>query len=154
MNLPLHPLFVHAAVVFIPLAAISAALFVVRPAWRWVLRTPTVALGVLSPLTLLITRETGEQLKDAQSPASPLVVVHENFALWLTAASLTLAAVTLYVTWAHEVTSPLPDGRGARPARLPKYAFAANLAVLLLALFTVAFTVVTGHSGAVAVWGG
>ena len=45
LNLPLHPLFVHGAVVFIPLAALVAMAFVLRADWRWALRWPTLLIN-------------------------------------------------------------------------------------------------------------
>ena len=44
-GLPLHPLVVHAAVIFGPLAAVAALAFLV-PRWRDRLRWPMVVLAV------------------------------------------------------------------------------------------------------------
>ena len=50
-GLPLHPLVVHAAVVFGPLAALAALAYVVLPAWRDRLRWPMVVLALMGSTT-------------------------------------------------------------------------------------------------------
>ena len=39
-GVPLHPLVVHAVVVFAPLAALFGIAYAVLPNWRWALRWP------------------------------------------------------------------------------------------------------------------
>ena len=43
-GLPLHPLVVHAAVVFLPCAALLALVYAAVPRWRWAVRWPMVGL--------------------------------------------------------------------------------------------------------------
>ena len=47
-GLPLHPLVVHAAVIFGPLAALAALVYAVVPRWRDRLRWPMVALALVA----------------------------------------------------------------------------------------------------------
>ena len=63
-GLPLHALIVHGAVVLIPFSALVALAFAV-PRWRAWLRWPRLGLAVLSVVTVVVTRESGESLKSA-----------------------------------------------------------------------------------------
>ena len=47
-GIPLHPLVVHGAVVFTPLAAVAALVFVLVERWRELLRWPTAVLAVVA----------------------------------------------------------------------------------------------------------
>lgn len=154
LQLPLHPLLVHAAVVFIPLAALAAIGFALRPDWRWVLRWPTAMLNALAIPTLFITRMTGDQLAHATTDNHDLIEKHDQMAGLLTIVGLPMMALALYATWAFASTSPLPSGRGSRTARHPSLAALVRWVLVLLGLATLVATVLTGHSGATAVWKG
>lgn len=152
LGIPLHPLFVHASVVFIPLAALAAMAFVLRPDWRWVLRWPTAVLNAVAIPALFITRMTGERLMHALPEKSALVERHDQMAGLLTVVSLPMMGLALFAAWAFASDSPLPSGTGSRTARQPRLHAPVRWLVLLLGLATLAATVLTGHSGAVAVW--
>ncbi len=55
-GLPMHPLIIHAVVVLVPLSALVAIAFAVRPTWRHVLRWPLAVGGVVSGVTGLRRR--------------------------------------------------------------------------------------------------
>ena len=52
-GLPLHPLVIHAAVVFIPLLIVAALVYVLAPQTRAKLNWAVVILGVIAPLSAL-----------------------------------------------------------------------------------------------------
>src|SRR5690348_8831534 len=58
-GLPLHPLVVHAAVVFTPLAAAAAIAYVAVPRYRDLLRWPTLVLAVIAFLAIWAAYLTG-----------------------------------------------------------------------------------------------
>lgn len=113
-GLPAHPLVVHAVVVLVPLAALSALVVAVWPAAR--ARYAPLALGIatLALISVPIATHTGEQLESHVQP-SALVERHTVMAdgllpfmavLWLGLAALVAARVlgrSRGVSWARYV---------------------------------------------------
>ncbi len=111
-GLPAHPLVVHAVVVLVPLAALSALVVAVWPAAR--ARYAPLALGVatLALISVPLATHTGEQLESHVRP-SPFVEHHTAMAdgllpfmavLWLGLAALVTARVLSHsrgVGWAR-----------------------------------------------------
>jgi uncharacterized membrane protein len=139
-GLPLHPLVVHAAVVFGPLSAVAGVLYGVVPKWRNWLRWPLVTAVTIALVTIWVSYFSGEDFKDDLGIQGELIETHEeraNILRW----SITAFAVVTYVTaWFH--THP---GK----ARSALAGVVAGLAVL-----TLVYTVLTGDAGAQLVWGG
>ena len=61
-GLPMHALVIHAVVVLVPLSALCAIAYVVRPAWRRLLRWPTAAGAVIAGASAYVAAESGEAL--------------------------------------------------------------------------------------------
>lgn len=154
LSLPLHPLVVHAAVCFIPMAAMVAIAYALKPSWRWVLRWPTVVVNALAVVVLFVTRETGDMLAHATPDHKDLIERHDQYAGLLTAASVPMALLAIAAAWAFTSTSPLPSGWGAREGRHARLAPVVTGLLVLLGLATLVLTVLTGHSGATAAWAG
>ncbi|MFD2675527.1 DUF2231 domain-containing protein [Gulosibacter bifidus] len=154
LSLPLHPLLVHAAVTAIPVAAIAAICFVLVPSWRWALRWPTTVVSIIAAVTLFVTRQTGEQLAAAGEEGERLIEIHQQWANFLTVSTIGLVGLVLLAWWILPVQSPLASGRGAVAGRYAKFHLVLVVLVILAAVATIVFTVLTGHSGAVAVWTG
>lgn len=79
-GLPLHPLVVHAAVVFTPLAAIAAILYVV-PRWRATMRWPMLVLALVAVGSIVVAYYTGKSFFNSRPPeiqASPQVLTHQH----------------------------------------------------------------------------
>lgn len=139
-GLPLHPLVVHAAVVFGPLGALTALGYVALPRWRDRLRWPMVVMALVATGSIVAAYLSGDAFLD-QVPAleqKPLVRTHQDRAqllLWLT---LGFGAVSLVAGWLH--------GRsGALRTVLSIVLGLAALAVLVQ-------VVRTGDAGSRAVW--
>ena len=64
-GVPLHPLVVHAVVVFAPLAALFGIAYAVLPGWRWALRWPLVAVTGIAVVTAFIATLSGQDLADS-----------------------------------------------------------------------------------------
>jgi hypothetical protein len=151
IGLPLHPLMVHGAVVFVPLMLVFAVLmFVPR-----ISRSMTVlagATGITAALFVAAARITGEDLRRTEGTTTE-IVRHENLAEPIL--PLVLApAVVLAILALLELGWP----RGA--ARLQEKAAAASWALpairvfsVMLAVASVFQVVLIGASGAAAVWG-
>jgi sugar phosphate permease len=138
-GLPLHPLVVHAAVVFGPLAALAALAYLV-PSWREKIRWPMVGLAVVATLSIVAAYLSGDNFLEhkPELESSPLVQKHEDLAgqlLWITIAFGVIAVVTGFLA-----------RRGAL-----KVVFDVLLAVG--AVLVLIWVVRTGDAGAKSVWG-
>jgi len=137
-GVPLHPLVIHVAVVFVPLAVLAALGHLV-PRWRHALRWPLVVTGVIAAVSTQLAAMTGDQLKHDRHLGGPLVEQHEMWAGRLQAGAWVLAASALLA---------------AIPAlRRPGAAQKALLGVLAVVAVVDAYLVYqTGDAGARAVW--
>lgn len=168
-GLPLHPLVVHLAVVVLPASAIALIAIIVVPRWRRPYGWLTVAAALLGALGAFVAKESGEALADQ-------VGLPADHAAWgdrLFVAAFVFAVVTV-VWFALELLgrrtypkdavpasegggSPAPHGRREKTARNASSSGLARVtgaAVVVVSLVVLALTVVVGHSGATAVWGG
>ncbi|GAA1791718.1 hypothetical protein GCM10009795_041780 [Nocardioides hankookensis] len=139
-GLPLHPLVVHAAVIFGPIAALAALAFLV-PRWRLRLRWPMVALALVATASIVAAYLTGDNFLEHKPElrTSPQVQTHEDRAgqlLWVTIAFGVIALVT---GWFATRT-------GALRVVLDVLLGVAAVATLVLVFLT-------GEAGARAVWG-
>lgn len=149
-GLPLHPLFVHATVVGVPVVA----LLTVGAGWNNRIRK---WLGVVLPslasvafVGALITKQAGEALA-AQVASTPAVHAHVEIADIAVAGAFLL----LLVTWGRWVWSR----RRARahltePKRYGRVAVALAVVETVVAVFAIVGIVVAGDTGARAVWAG
>jgi len=134
-GLPIHPLIVHIAVVILPLAAATliASIYSTRVRERFALVT-LWAIGV-GTIATYIAKESGEAL--AEEFGNP--EKHADYGSLLFSASLALLAFS--INWYGSRKNP--------DKKIHKFLrhFAALIAVVVIVL-----TVLTGHSGAAAVW--
>jgi hypothetical protein len=139
-GLPVHPLVVHAAVVFGPLAAL-AALGTLVPRWRDRLRWPMVVLAVLATGAIVVAYLSGGDLLDSKPElrTSPLVEEHEERAELLLWTTLAFGVVALGAGWLH--------------ARTGAVRVVVDVLLGLLALAVLVLVIRTGDAGARAVWG-
>lgn len=139
-GLPLHPLVVHAAVVFGPLAALTALAYLV-PRWREKVRWPMVVLALVATASVVLAYLSGNDLLDNRPELGriPALQTHEDRAgilLWTTLGFGVVAAVSGW--W---------GGRsGAVRILLDVLLGVGAVAVLVL-------VVLTGDAGSRAVWG-
>lgn len=139
-GLPLHPLVVHAAVVFGPLAAVAALAYLV-PRWRDVLRWPMVVLAVIATGALVLAYFSGGDFLDSRPELRqlPKVQEHEDLGDQLLWISLAFGVIAVVTGWLHARTGAL---RVVLDVLL-----AVSAVVLLVWVFR------TGEAGARAVWG-
>jgi hypothetical protein len=145
-GVPLHPLVVHAAVVFAPLAGLLAIAYLV-PRWRHHLRWPLLVVGVLAAVFVWFSAFTGSSLEDTAglrnamltSPALAAAVHHhEDLAGKLQASTWVLGGLSVLMWWFHS---------------RPGWARTALLALLPLGgIAALVLVVLTGDAGAKAVW--
>jgi hypothetical protein len=150
-GVPLHPLVVHATVVFVPLAALGAILYA-SPRWRWLLRWPTLLVNLAAAVLVQLAMMSGENLEESRHLGSPQVHTHQEWADKLRIAMFVLAVLSVVGFWALGYVTRLVGGadRQSRVAALEK-----PLAVLLpvAAVVVLVLVFLTGDAGARAVWG-
>jgi len=135
-GIPLHPLVVHAAVIFGPVAALVSLLYAGSSRWRVRLELPALGLALLGSGSIFAAWFTGRNFVSLRPELRPLVHTHQHRANIL--ALITIGYVVLaIVAW---VVRAQPSGRVVRVLLA-----AASLAVLV-------YAAMTGDAGARAVW--
>jgi hypothetical protein len=140
-GLPLHPLVVHAAVVFTPLAAIAALLYVAVPRWRDRLRWPMLALAVIATGAIVVAYLSGGSFLNSKPElkTSPQVLAHQHRGRQLLWIGIGFGLLAIVSGWLHTRTGAL---------RIVLDVLLGVAAVLLLV-----WVFLTGEAGARAVWG-
>jgi hypothetical protein len=144
-GLPLHPLIVHAAVVFGPLAALAALAYVGLPKHRDTLRwvaLVTVVLGFLSIWAAYLSGNnfySGGHFDTFSQKIQDRIATHQGYARTLRWITTGFTAVTVLATWLHSRTGPARTVLG--------------LLVVVGAVLTLVWVALTGEAGARAVWG-
>jgi hypothetical protein len=144
-GLPIHPLAVHAAVVFVPLLALVAGAYALVPKLRGRLTWAAVTLAVIAPASAVVTVLSGDSFQQRRGlPLEGALADHRTLGLVTMTVTLVLAAVTLVLVWVRRL------GSGSGTARWTDR----TLTVLLVVAAAVAlFSIVrSGDTGARMVW--
>jgi len=162
-GLPLHPLVIHAAVVFVPLLAISSVAYAVLPGLRRLLWWAVGLLALAGAGATILARFSGVAFrqrllrKHLLTPEfTPKVDAHQHYGtvtMWVTIA---LAVVSLVLIWAvprRKATGA--GGGGGAGNRGGGAAVQVIFAVVVigLAVASIYYVYRTGDSGARMVWG-
>lgn len=147
-GLPLHPLVVHATVVFVPLTALLVGLAAVWPAARRRLGWWPSLVALIALICAQVAEQSGERLRD-RVPDTALVREHAHMADGLGAFVFGLLVISLVVAYLSRRSGPSQAERSL-PVRLV-LPVAAVLGVALAA-GTLVQVVRIGHSGAKAAW--
>jgi hypothetical protein len=144
-GLPAHPLVVHAAVVLLPLAAITTVVCAALPRARRFYAPVALALALAAAVSVGLAQGSGEELEERVTETE-LVEAHtdqgEQVLPW---------SIAVLVASAGVAAIPLVSSR--RPGLAGRGATAAAVAVSLVAGVGATWTVVdVGHSGAEATW--
>ena len=144
-GLPLHPLVVHAAVVFAPLSALTAIAYVALPKYRDLLRWPTLVVVLIGFVSIWAAYFTGNnffsdpRFTHFSGALLDQIHKHQSYARTLRWIMTGFAIVTVAATYLH-------DGPGTRRTVL-------GALVVIGAVLTLVWTALTGDAGARAVWG-
>lgn len=137
-GLPAHPLLVHLPVVLLPLSALVVAILTFRRAWRPTFAWPALVLLALGAGGAVASKLSGDAL--ARSVGIPSE--HERYgAMLVLGACVYLVVAGAWLLWVRRPESP------------PRRQDLAGIAVTAVAVAVTVLTVLTGHSGAKAVWG-
>lgn len=153
-GVPLHPLVIHAVVVFVPLAALSAILFAVVPRWRWLFRWPTAVLAAGAVVFTRLAVITGNDLKDEKNFGGALgekVQTHMDWATRLEWSVWVFAVIAVLAVWVLPHATPLV-GREPRVSPMDSLVVAATGLLPIAAAVVLVLAVITGDAGAKAVW--
>lgn len=144
-GLPAHPLVVHAAVVLLPLAALTTLVSAAVPRARRHYASVALGLALVATLAVGLAQGSGEALEE-QVDETELVEEHteqgERVLPWAIAVAVVAAAV-----------AAIPVLARRRPSLPVRTVSAAVVAVSLVAGVGATWTVIdVGHSGAKATW--
>ena len=146
LGIPAHPLWVHGAVVMVPLLALFAAVYAVVPRWRAKVSWLVAGLAVIAPLAALAAKLSGDKLLAARFAAGPPDAILNHRTLGTTTFWLTLALGL--------ATGMLLMAIGGRLSSSPAWLrTGSQVLVLILAALTAFYVARTGDSGAANVWG-
>lgn len=147
LGLPLHPLIIHAVVIFVPLAALGglAMSFVasIRKRYGWLV----VAFALVGMVSTIVAQQAGEALaatfQQKSAALSAHIAIGDGLFLW---------TIILFVgTSALMLAQRLLD---ADHPRGPIARWAGAAVTVVGAVVSVIQVVRIGHAGATAVWGG
>ncbi|HET6292831.1 MAG TPA: DUF2231 domain-containing protein [Kribbella sp.] len=153
-DLPLHVLVIHLAVVLLPVSALTAIVFAVVPKWRWLLRWPTLLLGLVALVVAWVAKESGEAFVAAVPALDQIVHVHKErgeLLLWFTLGFAVLAVLAFLVLAGP---SQLATGKGAKATKSRPLELVVSVAVVVVGVLVIYQTIRTGDAGAKAVWTG
>lgn len=153
-GVPVHPLVVHAVVVFVPLGALSAILFALVPRWRWLLRWPTLVLALGAVVLTRTAVLTGTSLKNQKNFTGTLgdrIATHMTWGHRLEWSVWVFAVVAVLAVWVLPYVVPLV-GREDRVSPRASLVTVATVLLPIAAAVVLVLAVITGDAGAKAVW--
>jgi uncharacterized membrane protein len=144
-GLPVHPLIVHAAVVFTPLAALAALGYVFLPSWRDRLRVVMAVLVGIALVSIAAAYFSGLNFRNGRAfyregAIGARVTTHQRWGRRLFYTTIPFAIVGFASAWYH-------TREGTVRVVLNGLLAVLSVAVLVLVL-------ITGELGARAVWSG
>jgi predicted membrane protein DUF2231 len=153
-DLPLHVLVIHLTVLVLPVGALTAIAFALVPKWRWLLRWPTLVLGLGSLVCAFVAKKSGEAFVAAVPELKQLVKVHQargNLLFWF---CLIFAVVVVVAFLLLSGPTALANGKGGRETKSRPLEILLSVAVVVIGIVVIYQTVRTGDAGAKAVWDG
>jgi uncharacterized membrane protein len=147
-GLPVHALVLHAAVVLVPLLALGAIAFAVVPRWRPRIGWALAALSVITPITCIVTKESGEKLyarvvgQGMRGKALEILNDHMEYGsrtVWWVLGLSVVSLVMVLLNW--------------RAGSLPMIAsVAGSVVMVVLSVIAGYYVYRTGDTGATVVW--
>lgn len=153
-DLPLHVLVIHLTVLVLPVAALTAIVYALVPKWRWLLRWPTLVLGVGSLVCAFVAKESGEAFVAAVPQLQPLVKIHQDRGDLLFWFVLVFALVAVAAFLMLGGPSALASGKGAKATKSRPLELVTSAAIVVIGVIVIIQTIRTGDAGAKAVWDG
>jgi uncharacterized membrane protein len=140
-GLPLHPLVVHAAVILIPLVAITALIMSYLPSFSRRYGKLVFIVAIIAQISIVIAKLSGQAFEERLGKD---IERHADFGE--IAPFVTLPMVFLiYLRWRMD-----RSGATVGSAKIRRLV---SLALILASLAALVMTILVGHSGAESVWG-
>jgi len=141
-GLPAHPLIVHLPIVAIPTLAVVAILVALRTSARERYGLAVIAFGIVTTIATFLAAASGTSLAEEVGKVESISSHQQH--------GETLRLLVLLVTIL--LILQVVDLRKRGPQRDATARFF-SLAIIIAAVLSVVWTVLTGHSGAESVWG-
>jgi hypothetical protein len=161
MGIPVHPLLVHAAVVFVPLLALTAVVYALVPSVRAHVRLVLAGLAVITPGAALFAKLSGDEFFARLSENGsiggdvvPKVEAHRDLGNLTLYATIGLAVVTLALVYFVAPRSRVDATGNPGPRRTNLGGWLLTALTVVAAGISLYYVVRTGDSGAKAVWTG
>jgi uncharacterized membrane protein len=140
-GLPLHPLVVHAAVILIPLVAITALIMSYLPSFSRRYGKLVLIVAIIAQISIVIAKLSGQAFEERLGKD-----IERHADLGEIAPFVTLPMVFLiYLRWRMD-----RSGATVGSAKIRRLV---SLALILASLAALVMTILVGHSGAESVWG-
>mgnify|MGYP007039429916 CR=1 FL=1 len=156
-GLPAHPLLVHAVVVLIPLAALGTLAIAVWPAWRRPYGPLVAIAAVGASLFATAAKLAGDQLfatLSATNSVGPGIDQHQVWGQYTMFATYPFAVLVLIAAiLARRGRTPAHSASGGPAVATGAAVTTATWLAALAGIATTVLVVLTGDSGARAVWG-
>jgi hypothetical protein len=154
-GLPLHPLVVHAAVVFLPLAALLALVYAAVPRWRWATRWPMVGMTAVALGSIMTAYFSGKNFLSHRPELEQLsaVKLHQERAAVLFWVTIVFTVLVGLAAWGLGGPTGLASGRFARGRHNPLVEWSLVALLVIMSIASLAMVIQTGDAGATAVWG-
>ena len=155
-GLPAHMLIVHAAVVFLPLASVTALTYAGVPRWRWATRWPMVGLTTVALGAVVSAYFSGRSFLNSKPELKQLTAVqlHRERASVLFWVAIVFAILVFLAAWGLGGPSGLISGWGGRGRHNPLVEWSLVAMLSILSVVALLMVIQTGDAGARAVWGG
>ena len=163
LGLPAHPLFLHSAVVFVPLLAVLSVLYAFVPLVRQHTRWVVGVLAVVAPSAAYLTKESGDaffdrlkRLNQVSDEYIPRLQEHQDLGTNTLYASIGLGVVTLALVYfvAPRAAAASAAGTGGSAGSARAVALALAALTVIAAGISLYYVYRTGDTGAKAVWEG
>jgi hypothetical protein len=156
-GIPLHPLFVHAVVVLLPLAAITSVAIALVPAWRRRYAWPVLGVTLAGVAAVPVAKQAGEDLQaalESKVGPNPAIQAHAELGDVLLPIALGFGVAVIALLVAGRLADRERSAEAPTTKTWRVISVIVSVLVVLLAAGTVYQTVRTGHSGSTAVWSG
>jgi uncharacterized membrane protein len=146
-GLPLHPLAVHAAVVFVPLLVLASLAYALVPRWRARVGWVATLLAVVAPIAAVVARQSGGAFAEGQGlPVVGDLADHQRYGTYTMWASIALGVLTLALVLVRRSSG----GTAARSWLTG----ALSVLVVIAAVVSAIYVFLSGDLGSRIVWEG
>lgn len=156
-GIPLHPLLVHAVVVLLPLAALSAVAIALVPRWRRKYAWPVLGVTLAGVAAVPVAKQAGEDLMaslESKLGPNPDIQAHGDLGTTLLPIALGFGVAVIALLVAGRLADRERQAEAPTTKTWRVISVVVSVLVVLLAVATVYQTVRTGHSGSGVVWRG